>query len=195
MAKRKRRRTRRTKSSGMTAAPRRRWRRHHLATSPRRRRHRRGLSELNLVKGKQGMYLNPIIEGAMGGVATQLMVKVVPETLFTSNPSIKPYENWIKGGLLLLGAAVAAHMKQPLVAAGMAGGAAILTMQKEGILQEEAPHGGFSAGRFRQGRFANPRVLMDGALLSDGHLLSEAVYDINPPYDPLYESPKHEFRF
>jgi len=189
MAKRKRHRRRRLSASRAVAAPRRR-RRMSLMTSPRRRKRRkRGLSELNLVKGSMGVYANPIIEGAMGGVATQLMVKAIPETIFTNNPTLKTNENIVKGLILLVGAGVAAHFKQPLIAAGMAGGAAILTMQKEGILQEDY-HGGFSArGRFARGRFADPNLLSDARLLSEG-----MDYNIYPPYDPLYESAKSEFR-
>lgn len=182
---RKRKRARRR---SLSAAPTVRRRRRLTMAAPRRRR-RRGLSELGLVKGKFGSMANPIIEGAIGGVGTQLVVKAIPESLFTSNPSLKPYENWIKGGLLLAGAAIAAKMKQPLIAAGMAGGAAILTMQKEGILQEEGNHGGF-AGRGRRSlqsaRFADPMLLSDAELLND---------DIYPPYVAMYESPKNEFRF
>jgi len=61
---------------------------------------KRGLSELNLVKGKAGKYANPIIEGAMGGFAMQLATKAIPETLFTDNPNLQKNENLIKGGIM-----------------------------------------------------------------------------------------------
>lgn len=173
MARRKRRRVRRTKSA-VAAAPRRRRRR--LSTSPRRRtRRRRGLSEFNLVKGKAGQYVNPILEGAMGGVGTQLLVKAIPTTIFTSNPTLAKNENLVKGAILLVGAAVAAHFKQPLVAAGMAGGAAILVMQKEGILQDGMSS---TAGRFSPGRFADSRLL-------SAHTPNRLSPYAN--YQPLYE--------
>ena len=186
MAKRKRKARRHRVSSAalMSASPRRR-KRYSLSTTPKRRKRRRGMSELALVKGKAGTYLNPIIEGTIGGVATQVLVKAVPEKMFTDNPNLQKSENWIKGGILLLGAVAAAHLKQPLMAAGMAGAATILTMQKEGILQDEGYHGGFSAGGFRRGNFADDR------LLSDSRLLSENIY---ADYDPLYDSPADEFR-
>lgn len=185
--KRKRKSARRTVT--VSAAPRRR-RRTRLSTSPRRRKRKRGLSEMNLVKGKMGMYVNPMIEGGAGGAGAMLLRKLTPAKFFDDNLSYKPYEKWIKGGVLIAGSALAAHMKQPLVAAGLAGGAAVLVMQEEGILQE-GPAGNFSQGRFADGRLlSNRRLLSDRRLLSEGN--NKSLY---ANYQMLYDRASDEFPY
>jgi len=196
MATKKRRARRRTRTTVTTvsASPRRR-RRRALSTSPRRRKRRKGgLGEMVLVKGKYAKYANPLLKGGIGGGADMVLRKLTPAKFFTEHPTMAPYEKWIKGGLLVAGALVAAHMDEPLVAAGMAGGAAVLVMQEEGILQEE----GMNDGRLLSSRFVRDGNLLSGrGMMSNRRLLSEGGRSPYPGLYPqgLYESPDEEINY
>jgi len=196
--KRKRPRTRRRlASSAMLSAPRRRRRSRSLMTAPRRRKRSRGMSEgIIQAKGETGKYINAMGDGAIGGAAAHATGSVIPDSLFTGNPSIAPYEKWIKRGIKAAVGLIAVKMKQPLVAAGIAGAIAEEIMTTEGILNE-GPAGTFSSGRRLQAtRYARPGILRDSALLSDSRLLSEgANYMQSYQGQALYESPKDEFNY
>lgn len=168
MAKKKR--YRRSKA---VSAPRRPARRS-LTTSPRRKK-RKSLSEMNIVKGKMGEYINPAIEGGAGGGVTALALDMIPEN-WIDDPDTK---DWIERGVLGATFIAAVFFKQKLVAAGVAGAAVYREMQKAGVLQEGARRP--ARRSLRSTRFADPNLLSMG----DGNLLSGSrrVY---PQYKPLY---------
>lgn len=143
----------------------------------------RGLSEMSLVKGKYGKYANPIIEGSIGGAAMQVATQAIPDKWF-DDPSMAENENLIKAGIMGLLALGAAHMGQPLVAAGIAGATTVIVMQKQGILQE-----GGSRRRLKSTRFADDRLLSDARLLSARRRMNRAPMreTIYAEYDPLYD--------
>jgi len=133
------------------------------------------MSDMNLVKGKYAKYANPILEGVLGGYAGAVGVKLIPQKVFDDNPSIKPYENWLKG-LGMAGLAVlAVNLKQPLVGAGIMGFAVAKFNEAEGILQED----GMSARSFRRTRFADPALLAAGR--------PQSYLNPYPDYVPLYD--------
>ncbi len=159
-------------------------RKHYSVAAPKKssKKRKRGLSDnVNLFgTGKAGKYFNPIAEGAMGGFAMQLATKAIPQSFFDENPNFAKNENLIKGGVMVALSLFAVHMKQPLIAAGIAGATAIIAMQKEGILQDDA----LLSNRRRslqRGRFADDRLLSGRSQRS---LRDRNIY---ADYDPLYE--------
>jgi hypothetical protein len=145
------------------------------------------------MKGEAGKYLNPMGDGAVGGAVSHGAVKLIPETIFTSNPSLQKNEKWIKRGVKFGLGLLAVKLKMPLVAAGIAGALTEELMTTEGILNE-----GMNGHSLRATKYANPTLLRDGRLLADSRLLAEDN-NFYPQYlyrgTGLNESPDEEINY
>ena len=142
-----------------------------------RRRRRRRLSEgeiLNLKNPQQ----DPLIMGAAGGAADMVLKGVIPKVVY-QNPdgTERKGGKYLKGLALLAGAYFAKRAKQPFLAAGMAGGAAVLTMQSLGMLAD---------GNLLSNRYTRPGLLMQRDE-NGTYYLPNGGNRIYPNYQPLYE--------
>lgn len=161
MAKRKI--TRRRRSKSLSAAPRRKGTR----------RRRRSLSQNIPILGNIGLN-NPVIGGAVGAAIGMFLKNQIPDSIMGKESApgllnnLKPY---MKGAILLGGALVAKHYKQPEIAAGLAAVGTVLTLQTLNVPG--------LAENFKPAKYADPRLLMEPAYLSE---------NIYPAYMPMYET-------